>query len=145
MTQLKPVAVSDPFVGAWQLDPTQCEYEIGAPPSQVVYRIEADGDALSISIEWVGADGQPGHLAYRSIPDGRERPSPLDPAIADTVVTERPDVWTLETTAWRSGIITGRARHTVSTDGQRMSVVQSGTTDDGITYRNVSVYIRRKA
>lgn len=143
MTQPNHAAGIDPFVGAWQLDPEQCEYEIGAPPSQVVYQFAADGPGLHITIDWVDAAGQPARLAYHSIPDGRERPSPIDPAIADTVIAERPDDCTLEITARRSGLITGHVRHLVSGDGETMTVIQSGTTDDGIVYRNVSVYRRR--
>ena len=146
MTEHNPVAAGrrgDPFVGTWHLDPTRCEYEIGAPPRSATYRIEPDGEALVFTIDWVGADGNAAHVVYHSIPDGRQHPYPDNPDVADSVLTRRVDAHTMDTTSWKSGVVTGQARRGLSADGQTLTITQSGTTDDGITYRNLSVYVRQ--
>jgi len=143
MTDSYPAGNGDPFCGTWQLDPAECQYEMGAPPRSATYRIEAEGQALKMTIDWVSADGQSATIVYRGIPDGHEHPSLDNPDVADTLIMKRLDPSTLDTISSKSGQVLGHARRTLSPDGRTMKIVQSTTTDEGIVLRNTSVYIKR--
>lgn len=129
----------DPFFGTWKLDPAQCSYEFGLPPQSGLYRIEPEGTGLTFTAEWVTPEGQPAHVVFQGIPDGRDHPSG-HPAVADTITTTRVSASQLDTAAKKDGRIVNLATRVLSPDGQTMTVTQSGITPQGQPYRNVAIY-----
>jgi hypothetical protein len=129
----------DPFLGTWQLDPSQSQYEFGQPPQSGLYRIEPEGTSLKFTAEWVTADGQPGQVVYYAIPDGQDHPSG-HPTVADTIATTQVSARQMDTVSKKDGRIVAVANRVLSPDGRTMTVTQSGTTPQGQPYRDVAIY-----
>lgn len=59
------------FLASWQLFPEKCNFENGIPPKSGNYKIESieNGQALSISINWVSLENEAFYTQYRIIPN----------------------------------------------------------------------------
>jgi hypothetical protein len=132
----------DPFYGEWALDPTQSQYELGNPPASGLYRLAAAGDAIAVTMIWDTVDGQHFEQRYEVIPDGKDYP--YDSSAVDALMCALVDPVTLDTTAKKNGQIVAHGRRTLSADGQTMTIVQSGQTPQGQSFRNLSVYRRKR-
>ena len=134
--------MQDDFLGTWQMLPDQNDYQLGDPPQQGLYTIEADGDGYKITMQWVTADNEEKQASYNSIPDGKRYPT--DPATGvDSMSMTRVDEKTLDSDAMKDGVVVAYATRILSDDGSTMTVKQSGKTPDGQDFTNTSVYIRQ--
>ena len=135
----------EPFLGAWELDPAQCEYELGAPPARGMYQLlreNTSSQQITVVMDWTDAAGQDFHMLYQMTPDGQDHAYADSPAI-DMVQTTLLDARTLETVSKKNGKILARGLRELSDDGKAMRVIQTGKTPDGAEFANVAVYWKR--
>lgn len=134
----------DLFLGTWQMQPEQNDYQQGDPPAKGTYTIanNPDGEGYLVSMAWTTIDGRDVEMSYTAIPDGIDHPYE-NPDIADTVSMTRVDENILDSDVKKGGAITAYARRELSSDGQTMTVTQSGPKSDGDWFDNVSVYVRK--
>ena len=59
------------FLASWQLFPEKCVFDNGVAPKSGNYKIESieNGQALSISINWVSLDNEAFYTQYRIVPN----------------------------------------------------------------------------
>lgn len=129
----------EPFIGVWHLVPDACKYERGVPPRQGTYRIEAEGDSLLFTADWMSEDGAANTVSYRSIPDGQPHPFE-NPLVADALLTTVTDLPSLDTATLKNGAVIAFARRELSEEGAFLIVSQSFVTPEGGSLTNVSRY-----
>lgn len=132
----------DPFVGTWELQPEQSQYEAGQPPASGLYRIEPQGEGYLVTMQWQTAAGAAKEMHYTSIPDGKDY-AYENPEIAEFVSMTRVDEKTLDSATKKGGQMIAHARRELSKDAQAMRVTQSGLLPDGSWFKNISVYKRQ--
>ncbi len=148
-TMMAPGASGEPgwleaarrFLGSWELVASESRYEDGSPPRSAIQKIELVGGRIVFRVEAVLEDGWGVTYVLSRTPDGIDRPHP-DPDVAD-VVSARIDGLTFETVSRRNGRVVRRTIRTLSPDGQRLHVDQTGYTNFGQPFRNQSVYVRQ--
>lgn len=59
------------FLAGWQLFPEKCVYQNGIAPKSGTYSIEASGDALVFTNNWVTVEDAAFTAAFRIVPDGQ--------------------------------------------------------------------------
>ena len=131
----------DPFVGRWELDPSQSKYGHGTPPKSGIYEIHPHKDGYRFVIHWKTADGSDGHTSFEGIPDDQRYPHP-DAEVCDAMVTTRMHVHRLDTKAIKDDEVVNHATRELSEDKKVMTVQQRGKTPQGKDYCNVAVYRR---
>jgi hypothetical protein len=131
----------DPFLGLWQLIPEKSVYEHGEPPIGGNYTIEIQGDGYLIHMQWETFYGAWSEMSYTAVPDGQDHHYD-DPVVADSISMTRIDEHTLDSDAKKGDSVVAHARRTLSDDLREMTVVQSGISPEGDTFRNLSVYRR---
>lgn len=135
----------NPFIATWELDPAQSQYELGEPPANGTYRIEANADgSYTFHMAWMTQDGKEMSGQFSGVPDGELHPYD-NPAIADAISLTRVDENTLDSASFKGGEQIAHASRALSDDQQMMTVTQSGTAPDGSTFSNVAVYRRQTA
>jgi hypothetical protein len=92
---------------------------------------------------WETAVGQLMEMAYESIPDGKKYPYE-NPAVAEAVSMTRVSPNQLDSATFKGGQMIAHASRTLSTDKNTMTVVQSGQSPEGKTFRNLSIYRRQQ-
>lgn len=132
--------VSDPFAATWRLQPDQCAYEQGQPPTAGTYCIERTETGYRFHMAWTAVDGQEHALQFEAVPDGQRHPY-AGPG-ADEVSLTRVAANQLDSAAWGNGHRMAYASRVLSGDGRVMIVTQSGWLPDGTPYSNRSVYAR---
>src|SRR5581483_11305481 len=123
----------EPFLGVWELDPTQSNYEFGTPPQRGRYELAREGDALAVIMDWTDAAGKDFHMVYHMHPDGVEHPYTDSPAV-DAIVTTLVNAHTLDTVSKKDGAPIAVGRRALSKDGRTMFITQSGKMPDGKPY-----------
>ena len=138
--------MNDLFVGIWELDPSQSDYQIGTPPQSGLYRIapDANGNGYMISMSWTDAQGREFYAAYSAMPDG-VRYAYENSEVADFISMTRLDDYTLDSAIYKGGERIAYSVRVLSDDGQTMTITQSGFTPDGTPFDNRSVYVRQPA
>ncbi len=131
---------SDPFAATWALQPEQCAYEQGQPPTAGTYRIERTQIGYRFHMAWTAVDGQEHTLQFEGVPDGQRHP--YDGPGADEVSLTRVAANRLDSEAWVAGRRVAHASRILSDDGRKMIVVQSGSLPGGTPFSNRSVYVR---
>jgi hypothetical protein len=135
----------EPFLGAWELDPAQCEYEMGAPPARGMYQLlreNPSADEITVAMDWTDAAGKDFHMVYVLTADGQDHAYADSPAV-DAIQTTLLDARTLETLSKKDGVILARGLRELSDDGKAMRVIQTGKTPDGAEFANVAIYLKR--
>ena len=112
------------FLGTWELDPTTCAYEQGAPPRADRHRIEADGGDLVITMDSTDADGEDHHVSFRAPANGQEIPFDGGP-LADTLCLTTPSPHELHLSASCGGLELMTATRTLDADGLALHLVQT--------------------
>lgn len=128
------------YLGRWELVPELSLYESGEPPRQGTYVLEASSEGISVSIDWVDGNGESGAASYGGPTDGTEieLEAPGSPKLTMT----HKDDGTLESAVFVEGTEVAWAQRRASSDGQLLSVVQSGRDAEGEPFRNFQVYRR---
>ena len=117
----------DPFVGTWELDGTQSQFDPNHKPTCATMRwqLELDGAYLMLS-EGQNEKGEPrGEKPQRLVPDGQPYPVENLPGLA--CVTSRRDPHTILAVVKREdGSVAGEGRYAVAPDGRTMTAATSG-------------------
>ncbi|MEP7293993.1 MAG: hypothetical protein ABI835_19560 [Chloroflexota bacterium] len=134
----------DRFVGLWELDPAQSDYQVGTPPQTGLYRIapDAKGTGYMISMNWTDAQGRESYAAYTALPDGVQY-AYENSDVADFISMTRLDEYTLDSAIIKGGRRIAYSLRELSDDGQAMTITQSGFAPDGTPFDNRSVYVRQ--
>jgi len=131
-------AADDVNMGTWKLDEAKSKIDAGAPKNAtVVY--EAAGDSVKVTVDGVGADGQPSHSEWTGKFDGKDYPVTGDPT-ADMRSYKRVNDRTLELTNKKGGKVTFTGKITVSADGKTRTVSINGKGADGKKVSSLAVY-----
>jgi hypothetical protein len=135
---------TDAFIGTWELDPTQSDYQFGMPPQTGLYRIApgTNGSGYMISMTWTNAQGHESYAAYTAMPDGVQY-AYENSDMADTISMTRLDDRTLDTAIYKDGNCIAYSVRFLSDDEQTMTIIQSGFAPDGSQFDNRSVYVRQ--
>ena len=131
-----------PFLGAWELDAEQSEYQVGAPPQKGTYQLIPEGEQIAVAMDWTDAAGKDFHMVYYMTPDGQDHAYADSPAV-DAIQTTLLDARTLETLSKKDGHIVASGLRELSDDGKTMRVIQAGKLPDGSTFQNVAIYLKR--
>jgi hypothetical protein len=136
--------VSDRLLGDWVYDPKQSTLSPGQQPNRSMLRRHTrDGDGLVVQREIVDAAGRLNKTRFRLTCDG-QRHRPIEPPNSTTT-------WALSTTGANSIRVAiqyenGNVLHqdiSVSSDGTRLFVVESGQDAGGLKRSHTSVFARR--
>lgn len=131
-----------PFLGTWELDPNECEYELGAPPARGLYHLIRENPAseeITVAMDWTDAAGKDFHMIYFMTPDGKDHKHADSPAV-DALQTTLLDGRTLETLSKKDGNVIARGLRELCADGTTMRVIQSGKAPDGNSFQNIAIY-----
>ena len=131
----------DPFVGTWKLDREKSRFSIGAPPREMMLKIEQEGDSLRITARGNSEDGSPLLVEY-SLPvkggDGQVRHGFFDRVgsnyVSDTV---------RETTYMKEGKERMSRRSVLSNNGRTMQSTVKGTNAHGHYVAGEEVFNRQ--
>lgn len=129
------------FVGTWELDASQNDYQHGEPPQNGSYVIEQRGDELHFTPTWTDTSGQRQTVTFGGKPNGQL--IPIDVPNVDGFTITFVDDNTLDSSTITNGEILAHARRVLAPDQQSMVVIQSGNRQDGTKYENKSVYLRK--
>lgn len=129
----------DPFLGTWELDPEQSDYQLGTPPQKGTYQLIPEGEQIAVAMDWTDAAGKDFHMVYYMTPDGEDHAYTDSPAV-DAIQSTILDARTLETLSKKDGNIVASGLRELSDDGKTMRVIQRGATPDGQTFANVALY-----
>jgi hypothetical protein len=129
----------DPFVGAWELDPSTLDYQFRRPGRRALYTIEAVPGGLMFTLDADDADGKPMKFTYGGGLDGREQPLPEG---AGVLVLNRLNERMIESVLKRGGKVVDRWTRELLPDGKTMRIIQYGLTPDGGELQNRSLYRR---
>lgn len=132
----------EPFLGVWELDVAQSQYELGAPPARGQYQLIQENEQVAVVMDWTDAAGKDFHMVYYMTPDGADHPYADSPAV-DAIQTTLLNARTLETISKKDGTVVATGLRELSEDGNTMRVIQAGKTPDGNSFRNVAVYRRK--
>ncbi len=128
------------FLASWQLFPEKCSFESGLTPKSGNYKIESirNGQALSISINWVGIDNEAYHTQYELVPDGEAYPFD-NKELADAIKAVISDSSTLQTQFIKQEIIILDILHEIQPNGY-LKITQKGFTKEGKPFQNIEIY-----
>ncbi len=132
--------MKDTFLGTWQLDPEQNNYQSGNPPKTGLYIIQPKDEGYLVTMKWTNQDNQDFEMSYEAIPDGKDYPT--DAPNVDSMSMTRVDEKTLDSSSMSGYTVIAFARRILSEDNNTMTITQSGKTPDGDDFANVSAYKR---
>jgi hypothetical protein len=129
---------SDPNMGTWKLNEAKSKVAAGLPkPVTVVY--EAAGDKVKVTVDGIGADGQPMHNEWTGAFDNKDYPVTGDPSV-DARSYKKINDNTLMLANKKNGKVTTTARVVVSADGKTRNVETRGMDSEGKMIRGIAVY-----
>lgn len=128
------------FLASWQLFPEKCEFQKGTAPKSGNYKIESieNGQALSISINWVSLDNEAFYTQYRVVPNDSLQKLE-DNELADEIKAGIANSSTLTVSFFRKHLSVLNVLHEILPNGY-MRITQEGTDDTGKKYRNIEIY-----
>jgi len=137
------VLAADPFAGTWHLNVAQSTFAAGMEVKESTVVIAEQAANLSVTAKGISAAGplsvtytlpmQGGALAYT---EGA-------PASGATVVIERVDANTIDSTSTLNGKEVGTTHAVLSADGKTLTRVVKGMDAQGKAYTNTEVYTRQ--
>jgi hypothetical protein len=127
----------DPLIGTWKLNLAKSKYPAPAPKSTII-TIAPAARGWTLSVDAVGADGQPQKWGYTSAFDGSESPVSGNPAI-DSAVFKSTDTGGIVQYK-KGGAIVYTTSSTFSDDGKTMTVTATVPLPQGKDLTIVSVY-----
>jgi len=113
--------------GTWKMNPAKSKYSPGPAPKELTVKVE------------VGADGTPTHVQYNAKFDGKDYPVTGLP-YADTVMVQKIDANTIQSTLKKGGQVMMTVKSTVSPDGKTRTTTFTGKDAQGNAVNNVVVY-----
>ena len=132
--------MSDPFIGAWELDPSTLNYESGVPGKRAIYAIVATPNGLLFLLDGEDGEGKPIKFQYGGPTDGSGRPLPGGSGLV--LVLKRDGERIIESVLKREEIVLDRWTRELSADGQTMTITQYVPNLNGREFQNTSLYRR---
>lgn len=131
-------AQSNPFAGTWKLNVAKSKYDPGPAPKNQTRKWDASG---KVSVEGVNAAGKSLTYGYTIKSDGKGYPTtgPI-PNGADSISTKRVAPRTLQATFKRTGKPVETTMFVVSKDGKVLTITAKGTTPDGQSFNNLTIW-----
>jgi len=128
------------FLASWQLFPEKCDFQKGMSPKSGNYKIESidNGQALSVSINWVSLDNEAFYTQYRLVPNDAMQMLE-DNEIADEIKATIVNSSTLCVTFYKQLLSVLKVTHEILPNGY-MRVTQEGTDENGNNYQNTEIY-----
>jgi hypothetical protein len=137
-------------VGAWKLNVAESKYSSGSAPKSATRRVEENGNGMTVSYEYVEADGSIVKYGYTaSFDDGKDYPITGSGASnwredmiggADTIALRRSGSNVYAGALKKSANIVMTTRTAVSKDGKVTTVTASGVDAKGQPTKRVSVW-----
>src|SRR6266566_8544264 len=125
-------------MGTWKLNEAKSKIAPGTHKNTtVVY--EAVGNDIKVTVDGVGADGQPTHNEWTGKFNGKFYPLTGDPT-ADMRSYKVVNSRTLLLTNKKGGKVTITGRIVVSANGKTRTVTTMGTDPQGKKFRSVAIY-----
>jgi hypothetical protein len=132
---------SDPFVGAWELDPETLNYQFGRPGRRATYVIEAIPGGLMFHLDAEDADRKPIQVTYGGELDGREQA--LAGGAAALVLTRYSENL-IESTLKREGKVVDRWTREMLPDRKTIKITQYVLRPNGEELLNTGIYRKRE-
>ena len=129
----------DNWVGTWKLNVAKSKYSPGPAPKSLTLKFDPSPDGIKLAQEFVDAEGKASQGGFTAKFDGKDVPYAGNPD-ADTAAPKRIDDNTYQNTWKKAGKVTITAKVVVSTDGQTLTVTQTGTNGKGQAVNNTAVY-----
>jgi hypothetical protein len=131
------------FLGSWQLFPEKGTYESGERPRSGIYKISAETDSRSITVEQhrVTLEGSAITSTYQVIADGDVNPF-AETSFADHAQVKFNDSIQFEIHFYRSGQAALHVLHEILPNGY-LRITQQGRTSNGDAYTNSEIYHRQ--
>ena len=130
----------DPILGTWKLNLTKSSYAT-PPPKSMTVTIAPATKGYAITVESVGADGQPQKWGYTSTFDGSENSVSGNPGIDSVVAKTTGSGGTVMYK--KAGKVVSTTTSTLSDDGKMMTVTVKVVDAEGKEATNVAVYERQ--
>ena len=121
------------------MDPEKCDFQKGMSPKSGNYKIESidNGQALSVSINWVSLDNEAFYTQYRLVPNDAMQKLE-DNEIADEIKATIVNSSTLCVTFYKQLLSVLKVTHEILPNGY-MRVTQEGTDENGNNYQNTEI------
>lgn len=128
------------FLASWQLFPEKCQYENGITPKSGQYKIDSirQGQALSISANWVSMDQEAFVSVYELIPDNQPHPFP-NQELADTIVGSIVNAASLQVNLIKNQENILEVLHEIMPNGY-LKIRYLGKNKEGNPYCNTEIY-----
>ncbi|MDP1973438.1 MAG: hypothetical protein Q8J87_10720, partial [Sediminibacterium sp.] len=128
------------FLASWQLFPEKCVFDNGVAPKSGNYKIESieNGQALSISINWVSLDNEAFYTQYRIVPN-EELIALESNEIANQVQASISNASTLNIFFYKDNLQVLHVVHEIMPNGY-MKITQEGFDKNGKEFKNIEVY-----
>ena len=128
------------FLASWQLFPEKCVFDNGVAPKSGNYKIESieNGQALSISINWVSLDNEAFYTQYRIVPN-EELIALESNEIANQVQANISNASTLNILFYKDNLQVLHVIHEIMPNGY-MKITQEGFDKNGKEFKNIEVY-----
>ncbi len=128
------------FLASWQLFPEKCDFQKGIPPKSGNYKIESvdNGQALSVSINWVSLDNEAFYTQYQVVPNDAMQKL-LDNQLADEIKATIVNSSTLSVSFFKNLLSVLQVTHEILPNGY-MRITQEGIDENGNNYRNIEIY-----
>ncbi|CAG0953877.1 MAG: hypothetical protein IT322_14515 [Anaerolineae bacterium] len=133
--------VIKPFLGRWVLLADRSEYQLGQPPQEGFYTLEANQTQLKVTMAWVAADGKSFEQTYNAIPDGQDHPYPDNPAV-DTISMTVVNETRLDSDAKKNQQVISYAVRQLMDEGRLMKIEMITYLPQG-TFTNTAFYARQ--
>jgi hypothetical protein len=128
---------TDPLIGNWKLNAGKSK---GTSLKGGSTKIEAVGEGVKFTVEFVGADGTVSHFEFSGKFDGNDNPVTGNSPYGDVVALTRIDAKTTQITSKKGGKVTATSTVVVSDDGKTRTTTTKGTDAKGKPLDAVSFY-----
>jgi hypothetical protein len=126
-----------PFIGKWNMNAIETNYQSGVPPRQAMEEISEDKDGLKITSTAIEEGGKRDYSTVQIHPDGKPHE-----AGQGELLNASQKGHTLELERSRNGQVIEAEVRTLSPDEKKMTVTTSKRDGNGQSYKNVAVYDR---
>ncbi len=135
-------AASDPFVGAWVLDPQRSRYESGDVPAHMVIVMSPTARGIHYRSDTTLGNGNRVSSEYTADYDGGLAMVLGTAGVLAPVLLRRVDERTVECSYMKGIRVVATSRRVISEDGSTMTISTVSPAKDGTTGTNVAVFGR---
>ena len=126
---------SDPLVGNWKINVEKSKGSKGGST-----KIEAAGQGVRFTVDFVGPDGTPNRWSFSGNYDGKDNPVTGNSPYGNTAALTKVDAKTIRITSKQDGKVMVTSTIVLSADGKTRTTTSKGTDVKGQPVDVVSVY-----